>query len=486
MKHLIVTENPDNFLQSIPDAITVSAKRYLTKNEWVGERHVYVYNLCRSYRFQSMGYYVSLLAEARDHKVIPNVTTTQDFKASSVVKVMSKELDELMQKSFSRLHSDEFVLSIYFGKNLAECHERLAKKLFELFQAPLLRAHFVFNGKWQLQNIAPIPLKEVPSGHLSVVCDFACDYFGKRQKRTSSKKNKVAYDMAILVNPREKAPPSNEKALKLFVKAAAACRIECEFITSDSFNRIPEFDALFIRETTAVNHYTYRFSRRAAAEGLVVIDDPQSILKCANKVYLAELLARAKVPTPKTIVVSKENLNEVTHQIPFPCIVKDPAGSFSIGVYKVTTIGELKDCLKKLFEKTELAIVQEFLPTDYDWRIGFIGKFPLFACKYYMAKGHWQIYNWNASQKNIEGKSQTLPVELVPDSVLKVAKKAADLIGDGFYGVDLKQVGKQVYVIEVNDNPNVDVGVEDAYLKGDLYRFIMRHFLKRLEAQHQN
>ena len=53
-----------------------------------------------------------------------------------------------------------------------------------------------------------------------------------------------------------------------------------------------EFDALFIRETTSVNHHTYRFASRAAAEGLVVIDDPTSIVRCSNKVYQAELFQR--------------------------------------------------------------------------------------------------------------------------------------------------------------------------------------------------
>jgi glutathione synthase/RimK-type ligase-like ATP-grasp enzyme len=73
-----------------------------------------------------------------------------------------------------------------------------------------------------------------------------------------------------------------------------------EYITRADIGRLPEFDALFIRDTTFANHYTYRFSRRATAEGLVVIDDPDSILKCNNKVYLAELLIRHNIPAPRT------------------------------------------------------------------------------------------------------------------------------------------------------------------------------------------
>ena len=75
---------------------------------------------------------------------------------------------------------------------------------------------------------------------------------------------------------------------RLVSKAAAELGLGAEVVGRDDYARIAEFDALFIRATTSVNHYTFRFSRRAAAEGLVVIDDPQSIARCTNKVFLAE------------------------------------------------------------------------------------------------------------------------------------------------------------------------------------------------------
>mgnify|MGYP002623531156 CR=1 FL=1 len=100
-----------------------------------------------------------------------------------------------------------------------------------------------------------------------------------------------------------------------------------ELITRDDYARLPEFDALFIRDTTFVDQYTYRFSRRAAGEGLVVIDDPQSIVRCTNKVYLAELLARHKVPIPKTIVAHAENASRLGEQLGFPCVLKKPDSS---------------------------------------------------------------------------------------------------------------------------------------------------------------
>lgn len=54
-------------------------------------------------------------------------------------------------------------------------------------------------------------------------------------------------------------------------------------------------------------------------------------------------------------------------------------------------------------------------------------------------------------------------------------------MGDGLYGVDLKEINGKVYVIEVNDNPNIDSGVEDLVLGKELYRKLARSFYTRIE-----
>lgn len=128
-----------------------------------------------------------------------------------------------------------------------------------------------------------------------------------------------------------------------------------------------------------------------------------------------------------------------------------------------------------------MVIAQEFMPSEYDWRIGVLDQAPLYACKYFMAKNHWQIYDWKSDSKEKWGASETMPLEDVPEIVIKTAVKAASLIGDGLYGVDLKMVNNEVYVIEINDNPNIDEGIEDAILKEELYNRIMKSLFNRIE-----
>jgi glutathione synthase/RimK-type ligase-like ATP-grasp enzyme len=121
------------------------------------------------------------------------------------------------------------------------------------------------------------------------------------------------------------------------------------------------------------------------------------------------------------------------------------------------------------------------LPTTFDWRVGIFDRQPLYACKYHMVPSHWQITKKDDSGKRRYGRTETVPVQQAPRQVISAALRAANLIGDGLYGVDVKQSGRHCDIIEVNDNPNIDAGVEDAFLKGELYTRIMDVFLERIE-----
>lgn len=483
---LLVVHTPANWPLKIPGVEVVSARAYLTERRFSLMRRTKVFNLCRSYRYQSLGYYVSLLAEARGQRPIPSVTTIQDLKSQGIFRRLSDEVDDLIQHSLAPIRSDDFTLSIYFGKNVAKRYDRLSLSLFRLFEAPLLRAEFrKSDQRWEVRDISPISVSEVPEGHRAFLEDAAREYLeGRRSK--APRRTAPRYDIAILWDPRGETAASNERAIRRFISAAEALDFSVEVITRGDYGRLAEFDALFIRSTTSVNHYTYRFARRATAEGMVVIDDPQSILKCANKVYLAELLARHRIATPRTLIVSRANQDSVAAQLGLPCILKQPDSSFSQGVTKVSTQEELRTSLDRLLERSELIIAQEYLPTEFDWRVGVIDGEPLYVCRYFMAPKHWQIIKVEGEGRSVFGKVETLAVHEAPATVVRTAVRAANLIGKGFYGVDIKQLGRRLVVIEVNDNPSVDAGFEDAVLKDQLYLKVMSVFARRLDRLRGN
>jgi len=482
MQRLIIVDSPSDWPLELPDVLVLSGKEYLTSEVFKKQRNARVFNLCRSYKYQSIGYYVSLLAAARGHKPIPAVATIQDMKSQAIVKLAGGEIDELIQRSLADVKSDEFVLSIYFGKNVAKKYDRLSAQLYRMFHAPFVRAHFhKEGGKWHLRKVGPISAKEIPPAHHQDVVAFAKEYFeGKRTGQ--AKKPDIRYQVAILVDPEDQMPPSNEGAIKRFIKAAEKLHMETELITRDDYSRLAEFDGLFIRETTAVNHHTFRFARRAAAEGMVVIDDPESILRCTNKVYLSELLEKNQIPAPRSVVVHRDNTDEITKKVGLPCVLKQPDSSFSQGVVKATDKESLDRELMALFEKSELIIAQEFMPTEFDWRVGVLDGKPAYLCKYFMAKRDWKVISKDKNGRTLNGRFETLPVELAPRKLISLALKTSELIGKGLYGLDIKQVGNQFFVIEINDNPNIDHGCEDQVLKDDLYMRVMEVFLRRITA----
>lgn len=487
MKYLIVVNSLSDWDIKSDEIEIVTARDYIKNDKYSSTALFRVLNLCNSYNYQTLGYYVSLIASARGHKPQPSLTCIEDFKNPSMIRLLSNELEELTQKCLSkRITSDNFTLSIYFGKNVAKTYDRLASYLFKQFLTPFLQAKFSVNkeGKWGLTSLRPLSLNQIPESHKEFAMEQTINYLTKKRRFLSNtEKNKARFDLAILYNPDEESSPSNKKAIQKFVKAAERIGLATEIISKADFGRLAEYDALFIRETTQVNHYTYRFARKAIANGLEVIDDPLSILRCCNKVYLHELLDRHNIPIPMTQIIDKDSMLSIAESIDYPCVLKQPDSAFSKGVIKVASRDKFISCSTQLLENSDLILVQEYLPSTFDWRIGILDGKPLFACKYYMVKNHWQIYKTLKTGKRWAGGFECLPIEEAPKQVVKLALKAANLVGTGFYGVDIKEINGRFYVIEVNDNPNVDAGVEDVVLGDQLYEAIVQVLCDRIEKK---
>ena len=164
-----------------------------------------------------------------------------------------------------------------------------------------------------------------------------------------------------------------------------------------------------------------------------------------------------------------------------PLVVKIPDGSFSRGVHKIESAVEFKRICDELFEETDLLLAQKFLPTDFDWRVGVLSGQPLFVCQYRMARGHWQVVKYRPDGSSHEGGFRAFGLEQAPREVIDIAVRAARPIGDGFYGVDLKETDHGIVVMEVNDNPSLEHGIEDTVGKDEIWSKLLRWFIDRFE-----
>jgi glutathione synthase/RimK-type ligase-like ATP-grasp enzyme len=481
MTTLVVVNHPRDWPFEIAGMRIVTARDYLTDPVYSENPSARVLNLCRTDRYQGRGYYVSLLAEARGHRPLPEVKTLGDLQSGEPPDhLLPANLGEHVQRALATTGESTLTLDAFFGRDPQRQHDALAQQLFSVLRIPMLRAHFDRPGlRWQLRDLRILGVADVQPDARPSIAESAREYMARSARPHARAPAGGSASVAILYDHDEPEPPSNPGAIEKLCDAARALGMRASIIGRDDIDRLPQFDALFIRDTTNVNHYTYQFARRAASEGLVVIDDADSILKCTNKVYLNELLSRHRVPVPKTLMVHRDNVGQIVPVLGLPCILKQPDSAFSLGVAKIETAGAIDGVLEKLFTKSDLVIAQEWLPTAFDWRVGVYDRRPLYVCKYFMAPDHWQIVK-RESGRTLEGSTQALSVGEAPEIVVRTALRAANLIGDGLYGVDLKQDGTQCYVMEVNDNPNVDAGHEDEILKDALYREVMGVFLRRI------
>lgn len=486
--HLIIVEKASDFRWNDQDIAIVTAEQFLADGTNPKSRPRKIINLCRSYGYLSVGYYCSLLAEARGDRVTPSVETIVELARRKPQATMLPLLNSLVGPLKEVPRSvRSLTLHAFFGEIEDPQLATLASKSFEIFHCPLLEIELERATKSQVWEVSAIhPLKPTDiSPEQDKVLIRGLERFTRRTWKPAPRPRTYRMAVAILHDPKDPLPPSNLTTLNKIVEIGESMDISVELIEKKDLSRLTQFDALFIRETTAVSHHTFQFARKAEMANMPVIDDPTSILRCTNKAYLAELLKGHDIPTPQTFLMSKRSLNAAARLLPYPVVLKVPDGAFSLSVKKAEDANQLIDIAREMLKESEVILAQEFMYTPFDWRIGVLDGKPQFAARYYMCKDHWQIIKHADNGNFQEGQVESVPLADVPASVLDLACRSATLIGEGLYGIDIKSNGDTSVVIEINDNPNIDMGVEDAHEGSEIYRNILLHLLRRFEQRHE-
>jgi glutathione synthase/RimK-type ligase-like ATP-grasp enzyme len=481
---VILVDQPKDLPNAETPHKVITTSEYLARPRLFDMGRPKLVNLARSYAYQSKGYYASLLAEARGHRVVPTVETMLELREAKLYEHALPDLEDELNRCARRADlqpEGELKLLICFGIARDARFEPFGRLLFDWFRCPALEV-IVEPGTWlSIERIRPRNINRLANGEGEFFRESLHQHT-RRDWRNPKARTVSKYDLAVLYDPNEKMPPSSPASIKHFARIAEKLSVDIEPITKRQLAELAEYDGLLIRETTSIDNHTYRFARRAWQEGMPVIDDPISMIRCTNKVFLMELLGSNQVPTPPTVMLQENgDLAKAMDELGLPMVVKIPDGSFSRGVHKVNTPEELRRIADELFEETDLVLAQKFLPTEFDWRVGVLGGEPLFVCQYRMARGHWQVVKYRADGSSHEGGFRAFEIEQAPPEVIDIALRAARPIGDGFYGVDLKQTDRGIVVMEVNDNPNLEHGIEDQVGKDEIWTKLLKWFTERFE-----
>ena len=468
---LVVVSDDADRLPDDPAILQLGATEYLTGSAAAQRTGARVLNLCRDASYLSLGYYVSLIADGRGQHAEPSIDTLVRLRDESVVQRALLEAGVPLADG-----EPETTEALVLGGQAIEARFRtIGRRVHAALPHPLLGVRLGRGPRgWRVLGVRALTVPELDA---EARARLVAHLGGRREP---ARRSATAFSLGVLFEESDPRKPSQRETIDRLIRVGQRHGVLVEPLGLGDLARVAEHDALWIRSLTGVGEPAFAFAQRAASLGMPVIDDPRSILRCSNKVHLHELLTRAGVATPPTLLATRETTyEEVVETLGSPFVVKLPDGSFSQGVDKIRDPAEWAQATARWFAMSPLLVVQAWRPTAFDWRVAVLDGRPLFVAHYHMAKGHWQIAK-NTGRSLRYGKTEAVPRATADPEVVALACTAASLVGDGLYGVDLKRTDDGVVVIEINDNPNFDSGYEDAADGDAIYEDILRWFSTRV------
>jgi RimK family alpha-L-glutamate ligase len=202
------------------------------------------------------------------------------------------------------------------------------------------------------------------------------------------------------------------------------------------------------------------------ARGVTVVNGPRAIERTIDKFLASALLARAGVPTPRTIACERpEDALDAFDELGGDVIVKPLFGSMGAGMTRVDD----RDVAYRVFHALELEravyYLQEALPADRDQRAFVVGGRVLAAIER-VGTG------WRA---NLARGAHARPAELSAEQE-RLCVEAAEALGVDYAGLDL--LGD--YVLELNGIPGWH-GLQKA-TGADVAAALVAHLESKLDA----
>src|SRR5690606_17359578 len=245
-----------------------------------------------------------------------------------------------------------------------------ARTVSQEITPPFLRLQCVREEEWwRVAHVAPVSLRQLSAGERASLAEALRDEQRVLRRGSPPRRALKRASIAVLVDEQDPFSPSSPETLDRLERVAARMNVYALRIGLDEIDRLGEYDALFIRALTGVREPAFQFALRAEMLDMPVVDDPQSIIRCSNKVFLEELLGREGIPTPRTRVITSRTPWEELAELGSPVVVKLPDGSFSAAVHRCGSAQEYQRVAAELARRSPLLIAQEYLPTEYDWRI---------------------------------------------------------------------------------------------------------------------
>lgn len=193
--------------------------------------------------------------------MLPTINTINDLRVAEEKSIDRMVFSLSVQQDNAEVSSEP--LLVLFGEVKDQRFKRLARQAFEKYPCPILvvtpsvthtKVLVKASGKVQVEGVATVQVKAFKDLAEKQQARFIeqLEIHTKKQWRASKANKRTRWDMAILVNPEETTPPSDEKAIKHFVKGAEKTGFRADVVSRLSLEELGHYDALFIRVTALV------------------------------------------------------------------------------------------------------------------------------------------------------------------------------------------------------------------------------------------
>ena len=193
-----------------------------------------IINLCDSQAYLSKGYYCSLLAAARSHKVVPSVKTLNTLRNQQT------DLPFLTLVADAKLKlelAEQRTIYVFFGRVDKPEIQKLVNRIYGQLQTPLLKLTIELTGDRLAVFVEQLCLSDLPAEQ-RVVFSERLQHFSDSIWTVQGKKKQARWDMVILVNPEEEVPPSDKSAITHMIRAAAKQGIHAEALSVEQISNI--------------------------------------------------------------------------------------------------------------------------------------------------------------------------------------------------------------------------------------------------------
>lgn len=218
--------------------------------------------------------------------------------------------------------------------------------------------------------------------------------------------------------------------------------------------KVEGYDAILPRISNGMTRYGCAIVRQFEMQGLWTASSSIAITRSRDKLRAAQILTKAGVDTPKTLVSrNSADIDDLIDQIGLPVIIKLATGTHGNGVVLADTKKAAKSALQAFYlynEDGTNILLQEYIEESAgsDIRAFVVGSRVVASMKRQSLDDDFR--------SNLHKGGEGTVIKLT-DEEKKLAVKAAKAMGLHIAGVDLMRSNRGPLVLEVNASPGFGI-----------------------------